>query len=52
MKLILLLGSRSSEVGGEVRTKNQFLTEMDGVNSKGKELDAVCDWGNKQTMES
>ena len=33
-----LLGSRSSEVGGEVRTKNQFLTEMDGVNSKGKQL--------------
>jgi len=33
-----LLGSRSSEVGGEVRTKNQFLTEMDGVNGKGKQL--------------
>ncbi len=33
-----LLGSRNSEVGGEVRTKNQFLTEMDGVNSKGKDL--------------
>ena len=31
-----LLGSRNSEVGGEVRTKNQFLTEMDGVNGKGK----------------
>ena len=24
-----LLGARSSEVGGEVRTKNQFLTEID-----------------------
>ena len=33
-----LLGSRTSEVGGEVRTKNQFLTEMDGVNGKGKDL--------------
>lgn len=33
-----LLGSRNTEVGGEVRTKNQFLTEMDGVNSKGKNL--------------
>ena len=33
-----LLGARSSEVGGEVRTKNQFLTEMDGVNGKGKQL--------------
>ncbi len=33
-----LLGSRSSEVGGEIRTKNQFLTEMDGVNGKGKDL--------------
>ena len=33
-----LLGSRNSEIGGEVRTKNQFLTEMDGVNDKGKNL--------------
>ena len=33
-----LLGSRNSEVGGEIRVKNQFLTEMDGVNGKGKEL--------------
>ncbi len=33
-----LLGSRNSEVGGEVRTKNQFLTEMDGINDKGKDL--------------
>jgi SpoVK/Ycf46/Vps4 family AAA+-type ATPase len=31
-----LLGSRSSEVGGEVRVKNQFLTEMDGINGKAK----------------
>ena len=31
-----LLGSRNSEVGGEIRTKNQFLSEMDGVNDKGK----------------
>src|SRR5689334_22762749 len=29
-----LLGTRSSEVGGEVRVKNQFLTEMDGINGK------------------
>ncbi|MBM3894932.1 MAG: AAA family ATPase [Thaumarchaeota archaeon] len=33
-----LLGVRNSEVGGEVRTKNQFLSEMDGVNGKGKDL--------------
>ncbi len=33
-----LLGSRRSEVGGEVRTRNQFLTEMDGVSGKGKDL--------------
>jgi len=33
-----LLGERSSEVGGEIRSKNQFLSEMDGVNGKGKEL--------------
>jgi len=33
-----LLGTRNSEVGGEIRTKNQFLSEMDGVNSKGKDL--------------
>ncbi len=31
-----LLGTRSSEVGGEVRVKNQFLTEMDGINGKFK----------------
>jgi len=33
-----LLGERTSEVGGEIRAKNQFLSEMDGVNGKGKEL--------------
>ncbi len=33
-----LLGNRNSEVGGEVRTKNQFLTEMDGINGKGKAI--------------
>jgi SpoVK/Ycf46/Vps4 family AAA+-type ATPase len=33
-----LLGSRNGEVGGEIRVKNQFLTEMDGVNGKGKDL--------------
>jgi len=33
-----LLGARNSEVGGEVRVRNQFLTEMDGVNDKGKHL--------------
>jgi SpoVK/Ycf46/Vps4 family AAA+-type ATPase len=33
-----LLGTRNSEVGGEIRTKNQFLSEMDGVNSKGKDI--------------
>ncbi|MDQ4074170.1 MAG: AAA family ATPase [Thermoproteota archaeon] len=32
-----LLGTRSGEVGGEVRVKNQFLTEMDGINGKSKE---------------
>jgi len=32
-----LLGDRSSEVGGEIRAKNQFLSELDGVNGKGKE---------------
>ncbi len=33
-----LLGARNSEVGGEVRSRNQFLTEMDGVNGKGEQL--------------
>jgi SpoVK/Ycf46/Vps4 family AAA+-type ATPase len=33
-----LLGTRTNEVGGEIRVKNQFLTEMDGINSKAKEL--------------
>ena len=32
-----LLGQRNGEVGGEVRVKNQFLTEMDGINGKSKE---------------
>ena len=32
-----LLGARNSEVGGGVRVKNQFLTEMDGINVKSKE---------------
>lgn len=32
-----LLGTRNSEVGGEVRVKNQFLTEIDGINNKSKE---------------
>jgi SpoVK/Ycf46/Vps4 family AAA+-type ATPase len=31
-----LLGTRNGEVGGEVRVKNQFLTEMDGINNKSK----------------
>ena len=38
MKLILYLVLENSEVGGEVRSRNQFLTEMDGVNGKGKQL--------------
>lgn len=33
-----LLGARNSEVGGEIRVKNQFLSEMDGINGKGKDL--------------
>jgi SpoVK/Ycf46/Vps4 family AAA+-type ATPase len=32
-----LLGTRNGEVGGEIRVKNQFLTEMDGINGKLKE---------------
>jgi SpoVK/Ycf46/Vps4 family AAA+-type ATPase len=31
-----LIGTRNGEVGGEVRVKNQFLTEMDGINNKSK----------------
>ena len=33
-----ILGSRSNEVGGEVRVRNQFLKEMDGVQDKGKHI--------------
>ncbi len=33
-----LLGTRTNEVGGEIRVKNQFLSEMDGINAKSKEL--------------
>ncbi len=32
-----LLGERTNEIGGEVRSRNQFLTEIDGINGKGKE---------------
>jgi AAA+ superfamily predicted ATPase len=31
-----LLGSRNNEVGGEIRVRNQFLKEMDGIQDKGK----------------
>ena len=31
-----LIGNRNGEVGGEIRVKNQFLTEMDGINNKSK----------------
>jgi len=33
-----LIGIRSSEVGGEVRVRNQFLKESDGIIDKGKNL--------------
>ncbi|MCE4624557.1 MAG: AAA family ATPase [Desulfurococcales archaeon] len=33
-----LLGVHSSEVGGEVRVRNQFLKEMDGIQDKGSNL--------------
>ena len=31
-----LIGNKNGEVGGEIRVKNQFLTEMDGINNKSK----------------
>ncbi len=33
-----LLGTRGQEVGGEVRVRDQFLKETDGLNDKGKNL--------------
>jgi len=33
-----LMGKHSNEVGGEVRVRNQFLKEMDGIVDKGKDL--------------
>ncbi|PIU60156.1 AAA family ATPase [Candidatus Bathyarchaeota archaeon CG07_land_8_20_14_0_80_47_9] len=33
-----LMGKHMSEVGGEVRVRNQFLKEMDGIVDKGKNL--------------
>src|SRR5487761_1366959 len=33
-----ILGSRTNEVGGEVRVRNQFLKEMDGISDKGKHI--------------
>ncbi len=33
-----LIGTHSNEVGGEVRVRNQFLKEMDGIIDKGKKI--------------
>ena len=33
-----LMGQHSNEVGGEIRVRNQFLKEMDGIVDKGKSL--------------
>lgn len=33
-----LMGQHSNEVGGEIRVRNQFLKEMDGIVDKGKNL--------------
>jgi hypothetical protein len=33
-----ILGSRTNEVGGETRVRNQFLKEMDGIQDKGNEV--------------
>lgn len=33
-----LMGKHSNEVGGEIRVRNQFLKEMDGISDKGKNL--------------
>jgi SpoVK/Ycf46/Vps4 family AAA+-type ATPase len=48
------LGTRSSEVGGEVRVKNQFLTEMDGISAKarGSQLYVIGATNKPWTLES
>jgi SpoVK/Ycf46/Vps4 family AAA+-type ATPase len=48
------LGTRNSEVGGEVRVKNQFLTEMDGISvkSKGSQLYVIGATNKPWTLES
>jgi SpoVK/Ycf46/Vps4 family AAA+-type ATPase len=33
-----MMGKHTSEVGGEIRVRNQFLKEMDGIMDKGKKL--------------
>jgi SpoVK/Ycf46/Vps4 family AAA+-type ATPase len=33
-----LMGAHTNEVGGEIRVRNQFLKEMDGITDKGKAL--------------
>jgi SpoVK/Ycf46/Vps4 family AAA+-type ATPase len=33
-----LMGQHANEVGGEIRVRNQFLKEMDGIMDKGKAL--------------
>jgi SpoVK/Ycf46/Vps4 family AAA+-type ATPase len=48
------LGTRNSEVGGEVRVKNQFLTEMDGISvkAKGSQLYVIGATNKPWTLES
>ncbi|HEY6883305.1 MAG TPA: AAA family ATPase [Nitrososphaeraceae archaeon] len=48
------LGTRSTEIGGEVRVKNQFLTEMDGISvkSKGSKLYVIGATNKPWTLES
>ena len=47
-----LMGNHSNEVGGEIRVKNQFLKEMDGIVDKGKALARLRHWRNKQALGS
>ena len=45
-----LMGAHTNEVGGEIRVRNQFLKEMDGIVDKGKNSTRLRYWRNKQAL--
>ena len=47
-----ILGSRTNEVGGETRVRNQFLKEMDGIRGQGERRAPLHGGGHEQAVVS